>query len=341
MSPAPGQTVADLGERAAIERVRARLPAPPPWVLVGIGDDAAVIAPARNHLEVLTTDALVEGIHFDRAYVPPAAIGHKALAANLSDLAAMGAQPRAALLSLILPAALNVAALDALLDGWLALATRHDVALIGGNVSRSPGPLVVDVTAVGAVRPRRALTRGGARPGDDLYVSGSVGGAHAGRLALRQTAAGGAADPWMAVCEAQFLAPEPRVRLGLLLARNRVATSCVDLSDGLGDAVRQLAMASRVGAIVEADRLPLPDPARRWFEEREKLDPVAAAVAGGEDYELLFTVGARRRRALAAVLRQAGGLPCTRIGTVTAARALVLRRAAGTEPLPAGFAHFR
>ncbi len=340
MPTAAGQTVADLGEHAVIGRVRSRLPTPPPWVVVGVGDDAAVLAPARNHLEVLTTDALVEGIHFDRTYVPPSAIGHKALAINLSDLAAMGAEPRAALLSLILPDSLEVAALDAILDGWISLAMQYGVALVGGNVSRSPGPLILDGTATGMVRPRRALTRAGARPGDDIYVSGTVGAAHAGRLALRRTAEGGR-EATMEACQARFLAPDPRLRLGQLLARNRVASACLDLSDGLGDAIRQLAAASRVGAIVEAERLPVLEPARRWFQEREGLDPVTAAVEGGEDYELLFTVPSRRRRALGAVLRHAGGLPCTRIGTVTAARALVLRREGSAGPLPMGFAHFR
>ena len=148
-----------------------------------MGDDAAVVEPARNRAEVITTDALVEGVHFDRAYVPASAIGHKALAVNLSDLAAMGAEGRAALLSLVLPGAMRVAEFDALLDGWFALAGRYAVTLVGGNISRSPGPLVVDVTAIGTVKPRRVLTRSGARPGDGIYVSGSVGAACAGRLA--------------------------------------------------------------------------------------------------------------------------------------------------------------
>ncbi len=133
----------------------------PPWVVVGPGDDAAVIEPERGALDVLTTDAQVEGVHFDRRFVPPDAIGHRALAVNLSDLAAMGAAPRAALLSLVLPDALEVAAVDGLLDGLLALAARHRVALVGGNITRSPGPLVVDVTVIGsgAAAPRADARR--------------------------------------------------------------------------------------------------------------------------------------------------------------------------------------
>ncbi len=335
MRTAPDQTVAALGEQALIERIRNRAPAPPSWVAVGMGDDAAVVEPARNRAEVMTTDALVEGVHFDRAYVPASAIGHKALAVNLSDLAAMGAEGRAALLSLVLPGGMRVAEFDALLDGWFALAGRYAVTLVGGNVSRSPGPLVVDVTAIGTVKPRRVLTRSGARPGDGIYVSGSVGAACAGRLALRHAAGEASA------CVDRFLRPDPRVRLGVLLGRNRAASACVDLSDGLGDGVRQLAASSGVGAEIDGEAIPVPEAARRWFEDREGVDAIDAAVSGGEDYELVFTVPARRRRALAAVLSLAGGVPCTRIGTVTADRRLVLMRRGVPSPLPVGFAHFR
>jgi len=336
MSPEP--TVGDIGERAVIQRIRARVPAPPAWVSAGIGDDAAVVVPERNRSEVVTTDALVEGVHFDRAYVPPEAIGYKALAVNLSDLAAMGAEPRVALLSLVLPGSLPVRDLDGIVAGLLKLAERYGVALVGGNIARSPGPLVLDVTAIGSVKARRVLLRNGAAPGDGIYVSGAVGAARAGFLALR---AGADAGEGLAACRERFLQPDPRVRLGLLLGRNAAASSCVDLSDGLADAVRQVATASGVGAIVVADDVPVPDAAARWFTEHEGQDPVSAALSGGEDYELLFTVPRRRRRALGGILRSADGLRCTRIGTVTANRTLLLRRDGKDAPLPAGFTHFR
>ena len=134
-------TVGEVGERAVVARVRAKVPAAPPFVVIGIGDDAAVLEPVRNRLDVVTTDAAVEGVHFDRRFMSPAAIGHRVLAANLSDLAAMGAEPRTALLSLVLPDALAMDDLEALLDGFLALAARTGTHLVGGNVTRSPGPL--------------------------------------------------------------------------------------------------------------------------------------------------------------------------------------------------------
>ena len=160
------------------------LPAPD-WLLVGIGDDAAVVEPERNRVEVLSVDALVEGVHFDRAFVPPDAIGHRALAVNLSDLAAMGAAPRLALLSIALPAALPLADFDGIVAGFAALAARHRLHLVGGNLTRSPGPLMIDVTVVGTVKRRQALTRGGARPGDELYVTGThrLGGCRAAAAA--------------------------------------------------------------------------------------------------------------------------------------------------------------
>lgn len=336
MTTPSAQTVADVGEQAIIARIRAASPPPPGWVAVGLGDDAAVVEGARNHLEAITTDVFVEGVHFDRRYVPASAIGHKALAVNLSDLAAMGAEPRGAVLSLVLPPTLPLAELDEIMSGWLALAARYDVALLGGNVSRSPGPLVIDVTAFGTIKPRRVLTRSGAKPRDAIYVSGTVGAAAAGFRLLSGEAGGASAD---AECEERFLRPDPRVRLGLLLGRNRVASACVDLSDGFADAVAQLAAASRVGAEIDADAVPVAGRLRQLAIE-EGRDPVDAAVSGGEDYELLFTVPPRRRRALESVLKLAR-VPCARVGTILPGSDVRLARQGAKRPLPAGYSHFR
>jgi thiamine-monophosphate kinase len=335
------RTVSDIGEHALISRITARL-ATPSWVVVGPGDDAAVIQPERGALDVLTTDAQVEGVHFDRRFVPPDAIGHRALAVNISDLAAMGAAPRAALLSLVLPDDLEVAFVDALVDGFIALAGRHRIAIIGGNITRSPrvgveqapGPLMIDVTAIGSVKPRRILTRAGARPGDEVFVTGAIGGAAVGLHSLRARADGPEARvggpegrPLPANVEAdlqvrldknerRFLRPEPRMRAGLLLGRNRAASACIDLSDGLADGVRQIAAASGVGITLDEAAIPL-DHGVAEFHRSRGSDPLGAALAGGEDYELLFTVRPAWRGRLRAVRSQAGDLPITRIGVVT------------------------
>ena len=320
----PGIRVSSLGERALIARITSRL-ATPPWVAVGPGDDAAVIEPVRGALDVLTTDALVDGIHFDLRFTPPDAVGHRALAVNLSDLAAMGAEPRAALLSLLLPDALDVAALDGIVDGVLALAARYRVALVGGNITRTTGPLTVDVTATGSVRPRRVLTRAGARPGDEVFVTGTIGAAAAGLVVLQagQSPIGG-----QAACVERYLRPEPRIRAGVLLGRNRAATSCIDLSDGLADAVRQIAEASGVGVTIDAATVPV-------------VGELHSAMTAGDDYELLFTSRPSQRGRLRGVRRQTGDLPITRIGVVTKGRDVLLRDDQGTREMPAGYEHWK
>jgi thiamine-monophosphate kinase len=220
-------TVGDCSEQELIARIRQGLPPSPEWLLVGIGDDAAVAEPERNRVEVLTVDALVEGIHFDRAFVPPTSIGHRALAVNLSDLAAMGAAPRLALMSMALPPALPLDDFDAIIEGFTALARQHSVHVVGGNLTRSPGPLMIDITVMGTVKRRQALTRTGARPGDDVYVSGSVGSAAAGLGLLRATALRGE-DAGLtdgSRLTTAFLFPAPRLTLGIHLSRNRAASA--------------------------------------------------------------------------------------------------------------------
>jgi thiamine-monophosphate kinase len=296
----------------------------------------------RGAFAVLTTDAIVEGVHFERRFSSAADIGHKALAVNLSDLAAMGAAPRFALLSLMLPVSLAAADVDALVSGLAALARAARVTVAGGNITRSPGPLAVDVTAVGAVKPRKVLTRGGGRAGDELYVSGRIGAGTAGLAWLRAHATSPASEPEegaIADCVRWYRRPEPRTRLGALLGRARAASACMDLSDGLADAVRQVAAASGVGARIDAATLPVHPGAARWFEASGQ-DALRASLTGGDDYELLIAVPRRRRGRLRTVISQARGVPLTRIGELTAHPDLVLRRDGALEALPQGFVHF-
>ena len=339
-------TISECSERELIARIQARLPPAPDWLLVGIGDDAAVVEPERNRVEVLTVDAVVEGVHFDRAFVPPEAIGHRALAVNLSDLAAMGAAPRHALLSLVLPATLPLADFDGVISGMAALAASHRLHLVGGNLTRTSGahgPLIVDISVTGTVKPRQVLTRRGARPGDRLYVSGTIGSAAAGLRLLREDArlvTAMSAAPDVERLVTAYLRPAPRVRLGLMLARNRAASACMDLSDGLSDAVYQLAAASGVGARIDADALPIDARAREVLAARGD-DHVAAAITGGDDYELLVSVRPRTRGRLAAAIRH-GGVPLTNVGVCTEDPAVVLQRGGEEAPLPrGGYSHFR
>jgi thiamine-monophosphate kinase len=344
-------TVVDLTERDLIDRIHQRLPPRPPWMLVGIGDDAAVVEPERNRVEVFTVDALVEGIHFDRAFTPPDAIGHRALAVNLSDLAAMGAAPRLALLSMALPAALPLADFDAITAGFAALAARHRLHVAGGNLTRSPGPLMIDVTVMGTVKRRQALTRSGARPGDDLYVSGMLGSARAGLQLLQSPVSPQSTDGRMTNglttddrrLTTAYLRPEPRVALGVHLGRNRAASACMDLSDGLSDGIVQIAEASGVGITIDAGALPI-DPAARAVFTARGADPVVEALRGGDDYELLITVRPRTQRRLTEAMRR-GDVLLTRIGRCTAERGITVRGAQDAPlaagALPQGFSHFR
>ena len=335
------QTIAALGEHALIARVRERAAQTPSasTIIIGIGDDAAVIEPARGELDVITTDALVEHVHFRRDWTAARSIGAKAVAVNLSDLAAMGATPRAILLSLILPADLPVADFDALIDGAVAEAGAAGASLVGGNISKSPGPLVIDVTAVGSVGRRRVMSRSGGRPGDELYLTGTIGGAAAG-LAILQSGADRAAlsAAELALVE-RHERPSARVRCGRLAGAGRLASACMDLSDGLADAARQMATASGTGVVIDADAVPLALGADVWLGKGGH-DPVEAAVSGGEDYELLFAVSRRRRRGFEAAMRRCKPVGITRVGRLTREKDLVLERAGHRTTLNIGFRHF-
>jgi thiamine-monophosphate kinase len=341
----PGShTVGEAGEHAILALIRSHVGPTPPWVVLGIGDDAAVVEPARNHLEVLTSDVQVEGVHFDRHLADSQSIGYKALAVNLSDLAAMGAAPRAALLSLGLPAALEMADLDALLRGFSECARRYAVTLIGGNISRSPGPLFLDVTLTGSVKRRKMLSRHGGRVGDALYVTGSLGAATVG-LSWLQTGgrpieshgpSGSSSASDVMDAATRFLRPEPRLRFGVIVGRTRAASACIDLSDGLADAVRQLAQASGAGASIDATAIPVAAGAVSMLGAEQALQ---VALRGGEDYELLLAVPRKATRRLAAAAKL-GRVTVTRIGVLTSGAALVVRDPSGEHGLPSGFQHF-
>ncbi|MBP8298573.1 MAG: thiamine-phosphate kinase [Burkholderiales bacterium] len=314
-----------------IARIRARVAARRDVVL-GIGDDAAVLRTAPGHELVVTMDTLVAGHHFPHA-TAPRDIGWKALAVNLSDLAAMGAAPAWITLALTLPRN-DVEWLDAFIGGFLALARRHGVALVGGDTTR--GPLSITVAAHGLLPRGTALRRDGARAGDAIYASGSLGDAAAG---LRVARGGLAAAPAAAArtLRTRLDRPEPRVALGLAL--RGVASAAIDVSDGLAQDLGHVLRASGVGAVLEVDALPASHALRAAVagtSARRRLQ-----LAGGDDYELCFTVPPRREPRLAAIARRLR-LPLTRIGTVlpTPGLALLDARAHPVRLPRAGYDHF-
>jgi thiamine-monophosphate kinase len=301
-----------LGEFDLIERFFRRA-SPREDVLLGVGDDAALLEVPPGEALVAATDTLVEGRHF-LAGAPPESVGHQALAVNLSDLAAMGADPAWALLSLSLPDA-DADWLQRFAGGLFALAGQQGVALVGGDTVR--GPRVVTITALGFVPPALALRRDGARPGDVLYVSGWLGEAAAGLAALRSGAMLDSSDPLVR----RYLFADPRVALGRAL-RGR-ATAAMDVSDGLLGDLGKLCAASGAGARLDLERLPISDELARRYS-RQACEQFA--LHGGDDYELLFTlprVGSEQvesELAQSFALRRIGvieagkGVHCTRDG---------------------------
>jgi thiamine-monophosphate kinase len=279
-------------------------------VLLGIGDDAALLRAPPGFELAMTTDSLVEQVHFLPGSAPRS-IGHRALAVNLSDLASMGAAPAWALLSLTLPDA-DASWLGEFAAGFGRLAREHEVALVGGNLSR--GPLNVTVQLTGFVPAGAALRRGGGHATDEVWVSGTLGDAARGRT----LAGADGADPHSKLLRSRFDFPAPRVALGQAL--RAVATACIDLSDGLLADLPRLAAASGCGAVLELDELPVSDALRAVAGEQAWQ----SALAGGEDYELCFTAPPARAAAIAALAGRCE-VPLTRCGRLRPAAGLELR----------------
>lgn len=315
-------------ESQLIERYFRELGASREDIVLGIGDDAALLRVPGNCELVLTTDALIEGVHFLPG-APARALGHRALAVNLSDIAAMGASPSWALLALNLPVA-DEAWLREFAAGFGALARSHDVALVGGNLSR--GALSITVELAGLVPTGQALRRDGARAGDELYLSGSVGDAACGLELLRGEVTVPAAEA--AYLQRRFEYPTPRVALGQAL--RGIASACIDISDGVYIDASRLLAASGCGAKLEIERLPVSEPLRRALGEQSWR----TALCGGDDYELCFTAPPAQAAAVVATAARTGQA-VTRIGALYPGTGLTLTAAGSVMQFsPSGFDHF-
>jgi thiamine-monophosphate kinase len=291
----------------------------PGRAVLGIGDDCALLAPSPGKLLAVSSDMLVEDRHFF-AGADPVDLGHKSLAVNLSDLAAMGATPLGFTLALALPAA-DPAWLDGFSRGMFALADAHDCELVGGDTTK--GPLNICITIFGELAPGQALRRDAARAGDDIWISGTLGDARLALAGYWQEAVLDAADHARAA--RRLHAPTPRVALGRLLAEGGLAHAALDISDGLVGDLGHILAASQVGAVLDVDALPAgPVLARQPRELRRRF-----AAAGGDDYELCFTAPAANREAILAAGAQCG-TPVTRVGYIEAAPGLRLVDGAGT-----------
>jgi thiamine-monophosphate kinase len=305
-------TLAEIGERGLVARLRRRLPAPGPEVLIGIGDDAAAVAWRAGTL-LLTTDTLLEGVHFRRTTATLRDIGAKAIAVNASDIAAMGGEPCYALLALAVPPSLAVAEVDELYAGIADMAQRHGVTVVGGDTCAASSGVVLSVTLVGRVE-GAPLRRSGARPGDAILVTGMLGAAAAG-LAVLERGAGAVPRASADAVVRPHRVPTPRVREGQLIHASGWATAMIDLSDGLATDLGHIAAESHVGARIEVAALPLDD-ATRGVARALGVDPLHWALSGGEDYELLFTATPGRALELARLVTDRTGTPVHRIGEV-------------------------
>ncbi|MEA5115041.1 MAG: thiamine-phosphate kinase [Geobacteraceae bacterium] len=325
-------TLKSLGEFGLIDRI-ARCVTDGAGVALGIGDDAAAVAHSAGNLSLITTDMLVEGVHFDLSFCDPFSLGRKSLSVNLSDIAAMGGTPRHFLLSMAVPPSADLALLDDLIRGMMQRATEFGVSLIGGDTCSSPDRLVLSLTVLGEQLPEKIVRRSGAGPGDNICVTGTVGDSALGLKLLKN----GERDDFLI---SRHLDPTPRVREGRALADACIPSAMIDLSDGLLADLQHILDSSSAGARLREADIPL---SPHFLARFPAMDDEARtmALSGGEDYELLFTVPPIRMPDLFSLMQELG-TPVAVIGSVTETNGLSVVDTDGNQlPLrKKGFNHF-
>lgn len=321
-SPGGPKAPRTIHEFSLIAELQRRYGRRAPSIIRGIGDDTAIVRSPSGSWSLLTTDLLTEGIHFDCRSASFVEIGYRAAVANLSDIAAMGGTPQYLLIALAVPRRGSGAQVHQLYRGLMAACRPYGVRLIGGDTSESAGGWFLSIVLIGTVAPQRALLRKGAKAGDLLYVTGTLGDSTLGLSLLTDTTSHHRRAHRTRVlsrAHKQFLIrrhlhPTARVREGQWLSTERLATAAIDLSDGLSGDLRHLCNESRVGVTIDLSAIPL-SPACRAYARSRGLDPVAVALEGGEDYELLFTVAPRDQKRLERAAKRRG-FRITKIGTI-------------------------
>ena len=313
-----------LKEKLLIERIRRAAGRGSRSAGVGIGDDCAVLRLPRGHEVLVTTDFSLEDVHFRHEWHPADSVGHRCLARGLSDIAAMGGVPRAAFLSLALPPDLTQKWVDQFVGGLLRLAKRYSVPLAGGDTAQSPAGILADIVVLGSAPAGKAILRCGAKPGDLLYVTGTLGSSAAALNRLRD------GEKLRPRSHPKHFYPEPRIAIGQFLREKKLVSAMIDISDGLSTDLGHICDESGVGAVIYTDSLPIV----RGLPVDHALE---FALHGGEEYELLFTARPDRR-----IPKQIAGVPITQIGEIVGGRQMKLAKADGrTEILrPAGWEHF-
>jgi thiamine-monophosphate kinase len=349
-SPSRLKAHSSLREFDLIRALKRRYGGQDASIIRGIGDDAAVLATSSRQWNLLTIDLLAEGVHFDVRTATFADIGFRAAIANLSDIAAMGGTPQFLLIAVAIPPSGTGRQVHRLYHGMMAACRPHGVQLIGGDTSASTGGWFISITLVGSVAPRLALLRKGARVGDGIYVTGTLGDSRAGLALLkksrlrsgRRIPTGSLSSRHRRFLIRRHVRPTARVAIGQWLSTERLATSAIDLSDGLSGDLRHICEESHVGAEIDVATLPLSS-ACRAFAEAKKSDPSVMALTGGEDYELLFTTPARLCPKLERIAGRRG-IRITRIGRIRPARSGIqaLSVDGRLRPLPVtSYEHFR
>ncbi|MDR7427071.1 MAG: thiamine-phosphate kinase [Armatimonadota bacterium] len=338
MQPEDDLQVQDVGEAGVLEAIGRIVARPDPEVLVGMGDDAAVLWPRTGRHVVATTDIQVEGVHFRSDLAGPGDVGWRALAVNLSDVAAMGGIPRHALVSLTVPPTLSLRWIEDFYRGLEELGALFGVTVVGGNLAAILGPIIADVTVLGEVEADLLLRRVGARAGDLLVVTGTLGASAAALLAWEHRLTLPEGERLLAA----HRRPMPRVHEGRAAARSRWARAMIDLSDGLSTDLLRLCDANHLGVRLEGAAVPV-DPALGDVASRLNLTPLDLALCGGEDYELLMAADRQHAEELAQLIREETGTAATVIGEmVPPDEGRVVQREGRHLPLePLGWDHFR
>jgi thiamine-monophosphate kinase len=328
------------GEAEIISRIRRRARAVD-QVLVGIGDDAAVLKRGGMTDLIACCDLMVEGVHFRREWAAPRLTGRKALAVTLSDVAAMGGVARFAMTSVAIPHALSPGFIEELLEGIFELADSSGVTIIGGDTSSSVDSLFIDTSVIGECAPGRAVTRKGAKVGNDVYVTGALGASVLGLSLLERglRLAGPADTDARGEALMKHLAPEPRLKIGQAIGERGLATAMIDISDGLSTDLWHVLDESDCGAMIKADAIPIARCVHSLATGDQGTEPLRLALHGGEEYELLFT-SSHENHERVAELSEEFGVPITAIGEIVADKGLQLERDGSLEAVsPSGYEH--
>ncbi|MBI5181568.1 MAG: thiamine-phosphate kinase [Nitrospirae bacterium] len=325
--------LSELGEIGFLKKIEASLRLSDKSVLIGIGDDAAAVRVSKGKMLLATTDLLTEGIHFDLRYTSFFQLGAKALLVNISDIAAMGGIPKYALIAIAVPDNIKVEELNELYRGINKTASSYNVSIIGGDTSGSKNGLTINITLLGEAKQGNIVRRGGAKIGDKIFVTGTLGDSSAGLELLKK-------GKRIGFLINRHLRPIPRLKEACFIAQNRLATSMIDISDGLSTDLNHICRMSRVGAVIYEEKIPVSAGLRNICLKKH---PLHYALSGGEDYELLFTVNEKNVIKIYSAISK-NKISATMVGEITELKKgmLILDSKGQKRPLlPTGFNHFR